>query len=164
MEFTQQLSGPGWLFPILRYFLSSFLTVQVTVNFLLMSLIPEVKSNKQRSQDSSGWMRDAVRTVLGRMDSPLQSCTTLHMVSNPFWHHLDNAMPILEDVIKIQAFKWWKDIVFKLTSLTAFASTDPHFSVAASSTLVLAKSRNSTKTETLFQVFRSTFKHCQALH
>lgn len=64
--------------------LSSFLTVQVTVNFLLVSLMPGVKSNKQRSQDSSGWMRDAVQTVLGRMDSPLQSCTTLHMVSSPF--------------------------------------------------------------------------------
>lgn len=50
--------------------LSSYLAVQVTVNFLLTSLMSGVKSNKvtARSQNSSGWMRDAVQTVLGRMD------------------------------------------------------------------------------------------------
>lgn len=36
-------------------------------------------------------------------------------------------MLALEDVIKLKAFKQWKHIVFKLTSLMAFASTDPHF-------------------------------------
>ena len=68
---------------------------------------------------------------------------------------LDNAVPTIEDAVKTQAFKqWWKDTVFMLASLTAFASADPHLSFAASSTLVLATSRNSTKREMLFPGFQ----------
>lgn len=67
---------------------------------------------------------------------------------------LHNAVPTIEDEAKTQAFKQrWKDIVFMLASLTAFASVHPHF-FAASSTLVLATGGNSTRRETLFPGFQ----------
>lgn len=47
-------------------FLSTFLTVQVTDNFLLMSSMPGVKSNKQSQQQGARtcWMRDTAQTVV----------------------------------------------------------------------------------------------------
>lgn len=166
MGFTQQRSGPHVPhLMILR--LSSFLAVQVTVNFLLKSLMPGVKSSEQSQwrgartapdgrgmRSTPSWEEWAPHCAVAQLSRWCPLCIVTQT--------LGSAVCAVEDTVEPQAFEQWWTLCSRLHHRQRLSRLIHTCLLLPAPRLSLQQAGTVPRDKHFFQVFKSICKHCWA--